>query len=178
MTARIVIVGISGTGKSACGKYLAESALLPLHHMDAIIWGSHWIETPEDRIRSALSGISSSEKWIVEGWVDTYSTDIIQQSDIVLYLDYPGWLAALGGVQRWWAYKGKKRPEMPEGCTEGFDLGFLRDMLLRKERPHIESVLAQMRPLNVIRVRSRRETGRFLAELALTIRKSAEDQDE
>lgn len=174
---RIVIVGISGTGKSACGKRLAENTRLPLHHMDAIIWSPHWIETPEDRIRSALSGISRTDKWIVEGWVDTYSKDIMQQSDIILYLDYPGWLAAWGGVQRWWAYKGKKRPEMPEGCTEGFDLGFLRDMLLRKERPHIETMLAQMPTLNIIRVRSRRETGRVLAELAQTISKSAGDQD-
>lgn len=34
---KIVIIGISGTGKSALGYRLAERTSLTLHHMDAII---------------------------------------------------------------------------------------------------------------------------------------------
>lgn len=162
---KIVIIGISGTGKSALGCRLADRSGLTLHHMDAIIWSPYWIETSEESIRAALAKIATSEKWIVEGWVDFYSQDILRQSDLVLYLDYPGWLAACGGVQRWWKQKGKKRPEMPEGCIEGFDLLFLQEMFGRKERPHIEAVLAETPGLNIVRVRSRRETENVFSRL-------------
>ncbi len=170
---RIVIIGISGTGKSTLGCRLAEMTGLTLHHMDAIIWGPGWIEATEEHICGALARIAVTENWIVEGWIDVYSTGVLQQSDVVLYLDYPGWLAACGGVQRWW-HKGKKRPEMPEGCTERFDLRFLQTMLLRKERPHIETILAKMPQLNIIRVRSRRETERAFSELVLKVNRSLE----
>jgi adenylate kinase family enzyme len=169
---KIVIVGISGTGKSALGCRLAEKTGLTLHHMDAIIWSPHWTETAVDPIRTALAKITTTESWIVEGWVDTYSKDFLQQSDVILYLDYPGWLAACGGVQRWWKYQGKKRPEMPEDCIEGFDLPSLQEMLLRKERPHIEAVLAEMPGLNIMRLRSRRKTDRMLSELVPRIAES------
>jgi adenylate kinase family enzyme len=159
---RIAIVGISGTGKSAIGVRLAEKTGLKLHHMDAIIWSPGWVETPEESIRVTLAGIAASDHWIVEGWVDSYSKDILHRSGIVLYLDYPGWLAALGGVQRWWKQKGKKRPELPEGCIDGFDPDYLRTMLGRRERPHIEAILAEVPDLKIVRVRSRREAERVL----------------
>ena len=162
---KIFIIGISGTGKSEIGRKIAERTNITLHHMDAIIWSPNWTETTSDLICTALTKITAAEKWIVEGWVDVYSKDILQQCDVVLYLDYPGWLAACGGLQRWWMYKGKMRPEMPEGCIESFDLRFLHKMLLRKERPHIEAMLEKVPQLNIIRVRSRREAEKVLLEI-------------
>lgn len=162
---KIFIVGISGTGKSILGRMLAETTGLPLYHMDSIIWCPDWVEAKEDSVCVALADIASRDRWIAEGWIDVYSKDILQRSDVILYLDYPGWLAACGGVQRWWAYKNKKRPEMPEGCFERFDFRFLLTMLLRKERHHIESVLSGMPQLNILRVRSRHELEKVVSEL-------------
>jgi adenylate kinase family enzyme len=169
---KIFIVGISGTGKSWVGVRLAERTGLTLHHMDSIIWSTDWAETPEDRIGAALAKISAAENWIVEGWIDVYSKDLLQRSDIILYLDYPGWLAVWGAVCRWLKYRGSKRPEMPEGCEESLDVGFLRTLMLRKERPHIEAMLEGIPPKNIVRVRSRRHAEKVLCELVLKARTS------
>lgn len=126
--------------------------------MDSIIWSRDWIETTRENICATLSKITATESWIIEGWIDTYSKDILLQADTILYLDYPGWTAAYGGLRRWWEHKGKKRPEMPEGCQEKWDPRFLKNMLLRKERPHIEGILAAIPQINIVRSRSRRET--------------------
>jgi adenylate kinase family enzyme len=91
---KVMIVGISGTGKSTMGLQLAEATGWPLFHMDSIIWSPHNVETPEDDIRRALAKIAPLDHWIVEGWTDSYSNILLQKADIILDLDYPGYLAA------------------------------------------------------------------------------------
>ena len=86
---------------------------------------------------------------------------LLEGAEAIIYLDYPGWLAAVGGLQRWWRHKGSTRPEMPDGCTERFDLRFLHCMFFRLDRPHIEKLLAGVPAAKIRRVRSRREPGRF-----------------
>src|SRR5690348_9237684 len=95
---KILIIGISGTGKSAMGRKLAEKTGLPLHHMDAIIWSPDWVETLEAPIRAAIAEIAAVNQWIVEGWIDAYSQPLLEGAEAIIYLDYPGWLAAVGGL--------------------------------------------------------------------------------
>lgn len=153
----IVLIGISGTGKSTLSQRLALLTGLTLHHMDSIIWSENWVESTEEEIISSLDKIANSNGWIVEGWIDQYSKTILERANLILYLDYPGWLAMWGGIQRWWSYRGKKRPEMPNGCNESLDLKFLQTMFYRKERPHIEKILTQFNVRNVYRIMSRNE---------------------
>ncbi len=162
---RIVIVGISGTGKSVLGRRLAARTGLTLHPMDAILWGPNWTEEPETSVRAALSRIGAGDGWIVEGWVDRYSSGVLERAQVILWLDYPGWLAAWGGLRRWWSHRGRTRPEMPDGCVERLNLGFLWTMLLQRERAHIEAVLAETGRRDVLRVRSRRDTEAALKAL-------------
>lgn len=163
---KILVMGISGTGKSTLSRELAATTGLPLVHMDSLIWRESWQEAPEQDVQQALEDIAATERWVVEGWIDHYSHPLLAQADLVVYLDFPGWRAAWGGVQRWWRYQGKCRPELPEGCVESLDLRYLKTMLLRHERPHIEAILAQVKPKTVVRVRSREEGKRLIAELA------------
>lgn len=159
---RIVIVGISGTGKSTLGRKLAGRLNLPLHHMDSLIWKPNWQEASEEEIGKALDAIAETDSWIVEGWIDTYSTPLLERATQIIYLDFPGWQAALGGLKRARTYRGTKRPEMPEGCTEDFDLKFLKVMLLRQERPHIERILATANPTIIKCLTFRRAAVEFL----------------
>jgi adenylate kinase family enzyme len=161
---KILVIGISGTGKSTLSRELAAATGLPLTHMDSLIWRESWQEAPEQDVQQALERVALTESWVVEGWIDYYSHALLAQADLVVYLDFPGWRAAWGGVQRWWRYRGKRRPELPEGCVESLELRYLKTMLLRHERPHIEAVLAQVRPKNLVRVRSRQEGRRYLSQ--------------
>jgi adenylate kinase family enzyme len=162
---KIVVIGISGTGKSTLSRMISEIAKLPLYHMDSFIWGEDWKESGTLEIEQSLTKIVATHSWIVEGWIDNYSKELLTEADLVLYLDFPGWAAALGGVQRWWKFRGKKRPEMPKGCVEGFGLKYIQVMLQRTERPHIEKMLAEFKPRNVIRYGSRRQAKRSIPEL-------------
>jgi adenylate kinase family enzyme len=154
---RIVVVGISGTGKSRLARRLASASRLPLHHMDTLIWRPNWVEADRPSIATAVTRIAAEPQWIVEGWVDDYSSDLLDVADHIIDLDFPGWLAALGGVERWWRHRGAARPELPPGCTEKWNWDYLVTMLLRRERRHLDQVLAGRR---VTRLRSRRAANR------------------
>ena len=167
---KIVVIGISGTGKSRISREIAKMTALPVHHMDGFIWGENWKESDPKAIEQALLEIARTDGWIVEGWIDSYSKNILEQADLVIYLDYTGWMAMWGGMQRWWTHRGEKRPEMPKGCNESLDLAYLKIMLLRKERPQIEKVLGEFRPKNVIRCSSRRQASKRLSQLFGKIR--------
>ncbi len=162
---KIFIIGISGSGKSALGKALSEKTGIPLFHVDSIIWSKNWVEAPLEEIRKELKKISATAAWIVEGWVDDNSGEILKKSTVILYLDYPGYLAAWGGVKRWWRYRGRKRPEMPEGCIERLNISFLKTILFRGERPHIEHILSKLAHPNIVRVKSRKQACKALTEL-------------
>jgi len=154
---RIIIVGISGTGKSTISRKLAALTGLSLYHMDSIIWSENWAETDHQSIRKTLEEISDTDGWIIEGWIDQYSETILERADLLIYLDFPGWLAMWGGLQRWLVDRGDRRAELPRGCRERLDLGYLRTMFSRLERPHIEAILAEFKPKNILRVMSRHE---------------------
>jgi adenylate kinase family enzyme len=164
---KIVIVGISGVGKSTLGRMLADKHNLPLYYMDSLIWQQNWVEQSKDIICKNLEDISNKDNWIVEGWIDDYSNNILLHSDAVIYLDYSGWRAMLGGIKRWFICKGKKRLEMPDGCLEGFNLDYLKKMFLRKERPHIEKILTRYPNLNIHRVFSPKDLDGILAKINL-----------
>ena len=162
---KILVIGISGTGKSTFSRQIAAITGLPLHHMDSIIWRENWREASPAEIEQGLAKIEASTEWIVEGWIDHYSKGLLVQADVVYYLDFPGWLAALGGLQRWWKYRGSKRPELPERCPETFTAKYLQIMLRQSERPHIETLLAELKPMSIIRFVSRAEVRQQLVEL-------------
>lgn len=162
---RILIIGISGTGKSTFARKLAARLQIPCYHMDSFIWKEHWIEAQQEEVEASLQDVHSQEAWIVEGWLDSYSHSLIESSDLILYLDFSGWRALIGGLQRWWNYRGTHRPELANGCTESLDFGYLAVMLFRKERPHIEKVLEKYSPKNVVRVHSRSQLKAYLTAL-------------
>ena len=166
---RLAVVGISGTGKTALGARIAAQTGLPVYPIDAIIWSPGWTETPEHQIEAALARIAAAENWIVEGWIDRYSLGLLHRCDVILDLDYPGRVAALGVVRRWLAYRGRRRPELPVGCVESLDPGSLRDALQRRERPHVAAILAQVNGVEILRVRSRAELERVLPDVVARV---------
>lgn len=151
---KIVIVGISGTGKSTFARALHEKTGMPLFHMDSIIWNKNWQETSSKEIGGRLNEIARKDAWIVEGWLDTYSERLLADAHVIFYLDYPGYLAAWGGLMRWVKHRGGKRPELPQGCNESFNLAFLKAIFLRQERPHIEAMLSKIDSKKIVRLRS------------------------
>ncbi|MEE1878430.1 topology modulation protein [Altererythrobacter litoralis] len=122
---RVLIVGPCGAGKSTFGFALAEAAGLPLFHMDRLNWKPGWIESTDEELRARLREVVAGERWIIEGTYGGTLDERLPGADTVVYLDYPIPLCFWRVLKRILTWRGRARPDMPEGCPERLDLSFL-----------------------------------------------------
>ena len=95
---KILIIGISGTGKTTLGRKLSELLEIPLVHYDEFVWGENWTEIETKTVEKKLEEATKKDKWIIEGYIQPAGKIRLEQADMVIYLDYLGSRAALGGL--------------------------------------------------------------------------------
>jgi len=110
---KICLIGISGVGKSYWARKLSARLHLPLVHYDTLCWEKNWTEVEERVVYAKLRKELQRDAWILEGYIAPAAKERLEAADVVLYLDYPGWRAALGGLRRWWQHRKNPRPERP-----------------------------------------------------------------
>ena len=123
---RVLIIGISGAGKSTFGRALAGRTGLPLIHLDQEFWRPGWVVTPYLEWRQNVAALALRERWIMEGNFDKTLDLRLPRADTVFWFD-SGRLRALWRVtKRVVASYGSVRPDMAMGCPERFDWEFMR----------------------------------------------------
>jgi adenylate kinase family enzyme len=147
---RISLIGISGSGKSVYSRELAKETGLPLFHMDQLFWKGDWQEVPEQEYLVEHQKLIERDSWIIEGYIDGKMADRLKRSDIVIFLDYPGWLCAWWVIKRWFQYRKSNRPELAEGANEILKLEFLWRVFRRKERIPLMEALNITKPEKLI----------------------------
>ncbi len=155
MSSKIAIIGITGSGKSWAGRRLAEKTGLPLYHMDALFWKSGWTEVPEAEYIKGQEELLKNEKWIIEGYIDPPLVERALQAELIMYLDYSGWLCAWRYIRRSFEHHSVARQELPADCFDVFTWKRFWMILTRKERIQIERTLDLLpHQANIIRVSS------------------------
>lgn len=121
---RVLIIGPCGAGKSTLAAALGDRLGLPVFHMDQLNWQPGWVESSKAAIRERLATILSADRWLIDGNYGGTLALRLARADTVIYLDYPISLCLVRLLRRIWIYRGRSRPDMPDGCPERFDLGF------------------------------------------------------
>ena len=168
---RIIIVG--GGGKSMLARTLAERLDLPCVELDALFWGPEWTEAEDDVFRARIAEATAGDSWIVDGsYSRTYDVHW-PRAQCVIWLDYSLAVVFWRVLRR--CYRRWRDDELLWGTNrERFWHQFYsRDSLLlfilrrqgRLRRLFKEaSALAEWMVLPFVRLRSPRETKRWLAE--------------
>lgn len=163
---KVVILGISGAGKSHLARKLSKALNLPIIHYDTLCWDKNWVEVKEEEVAKKLKEEMKKDKWILEGYILPLAHDRLEQADLILYLDYSGARAMWGGIRRWFKNRGRPLPELAEGCIMKFDMERFKIMWTRDERKEIEREISGFEK-KVIRLRSPRELSRFLHQMKI-----------
>jgi adenylate kinase family enzyme len=166
----VAIVGSGGAGKSVLAAAIAERTGLPVVHLDTEYWQPGWTAPPRSEFDAKLVAAVAEKRWILDGNFlrDDGPDPRFARVDAVVFLDLPRrvclWRIAKRRVQE----ARRPRRDLPEGCTESFDLEFTRWVwnFPSKNRPDILGRLAALGPeVAVHRLRSRRDVSRFLESL-------------
>lgn len=120
---RVMIVGGPGSGKSTLARLLGERTGLPVHHMDHIHWLPNWVERTTAQKLPLVARIEAQDRWIFEGGVSTTYENRARRADLLIWLDMPVGLRLWRVTKRLLRYWGQARPDLTEGCREGFHAG-------------------------------------------------------
>ena len=163
---KIVVLGVSASGKSTFARSLATKIQLPLIHIDEIMWNPGWQYIGDEETVRRIEEVSEQDGWIIEGYIEKGArVELFNKADTLLYLDYPAWLPALRYIKRWWQHRKDSRPELP-GCPETFSFEFLKRVYLKKEVYRLEQLFKDGNyDEKIIHLKSPNETASFLKSL-------------
>jgi adenylate kinase family enzyme len=122
---RVLIVGSGGAGKSTLAKRLGNVLGLPVIHLDSLYWSPGWIEPDKMQWAETVRGVIRQRAWILDGNYSGTLAERIEACDTVVFLDLSRFVCLWRVLKRVATYRGRSRPDMPEGCPERLDIGFL-----------------------------------------------------
>lgn len=162
---KIVIVGVSASGKSTFARKLSEKIKLPLFLMDSIMWNPGWQYIGDKETVKKLEEISNGDAWIIEGYISKEArTFVFDRADTIIYLDYPPIVATIRYLKRWFKHRKDPRPEL-EGSPEKFDWKFMKLVWTKGEAISLDRFLSEIKNHDkIIKLTSTRQTKTFLRQ--------------
>ena len=103
---RVVVIGVTSSGKSTLAEKLAKRFNLHYIELDALHWEPNWQEAPPEIFRARVKAATHAEKWIVAGNYRAVRDLIWPKADAVIWLDYSLprvlWQLTRRTFIRWW----------------------------------------------------------------------------
>jgi adenylate kinase family enzyme len=168
---RISVVGTCGAGKTTVARALAERLGLVNVELDALSWGPDWRMRPDDVFRAAVAAAAAGDRWVIDGNYSKVRNTVWARADTVVWLNYSFprvFTRLLWRTLR----RAFTREVLWHGNRESLRTSFLsRESILlwaikthrRRQREYPELLaLSEYECLHVVRLRSPRETRRWL----------------
>lgn len=87
---KIAVVGTSGCGKTTLGAFIAKKLSIPFIDLDDLYWLPDWVKREdEDFIQKVHAEFSKYPSFVVCGNYRRHQADILEDTDMVIWLDYP-----------------------------------------------------------------------------------------
>lgn len=115
-----MIIGQPGAGKSTLARALGARSGLPVVHIDHIHWQAGWVERPAAEKTRMCRAVEAQERWIFEGGHSATWANRMARADLLVWIDLPVGLRLRRVLWRTLRDYGRTRPDLPEGCPEGF----------------------------------------------------------
>lgn len=143
---RIAIIGCGGSGKSTLARRMGAALNMPVCHLDGWYWKAGWTATASEEWATVHDRLCSGSNWILDGNYGGTMDSRLRAADTVIFLDLPRWRCLWGAFSRYWQYRGRVRPELPEGCQERLTGEYIKWIWTYRKirRPRILQILEQL----------------------------------
>ncbi len=88
---RILIYGVTGSGKTTLARRLAEVTGLPCHGVDDLTWEPGWVVKPDAEQRQLIADLCAGDAWIIDSAYGIWLDIPLSRVDLIIALDYPRW---------------------------------------------------------------------------------------
>ncbi|HET8795630.1 MAG TPA: adenylate kinase [Arthrobacter sp.] len=126
---RILIYGVTGSGKSTLCRDLGEKTGLPWHWVDDLTWEPGWVQVPLDVQRSRIASICAGRRWVLDSAYSSWVDIPLESVQLIICLDYPRWLS-FGRLLVRTFVRNRDKKEICNGNIESFRNTFSRDSIL------------------------------------------------
>lgn len=91
LPARVVVLGVTGSGKTTAGRRIADAIGAKHIELDSLFHGPNWTPAEPDEFRAKISAaIDGVDRWVADGNYTTMTSDILwTRADAIVWLDYP-----------------------------------------------------------------------------------------
>lgn len=163
---KILVIGISASGKSTLARQLGEKIKREVIFVDSIIWLPGWKYIGDNAFVEEIRKILNRPDWLLEGWIESSIKDeVFSAADTIIYLDHPKWVGVLQYLKRWWRHRKDARPELPDS-PEKFSFKFLKLVWTKGEAISINKSLGRVNvDHKLIRLSSKKQIQEFLNNL-------------
>lgn len=106
---RIVVIGVTSSGKSTLAESLAKHFDMNFIELDALHWEPGWQEAPLETFHARVEKAMQREKWIVAGNYRVVRDLVWSKAQAIIWLDYPLltvlWQLTRRTFRRWWSHE-------------------------------------------------------------------------
>jgi adenylate kinase family enzyme len=169
---RILVYGVTGSGKTKLAAALAERTGLPWYSVDDVIgWNPGWTEVDRGEQRRRAQRICSGDRWILDTAYSHWLDVVFARVQLVVALDYPRAVSLTRLVRRTGARLMTRR-EICNGNRESLRSALSRDSIIvwhfrsfAHKRQRIAAWADDPTAPPMVRLTSPRATRRWLAAL-------------
>jgi len=170
---RILVYGVTGSGKTTMARQIAARTGLPWHEVDALTWEPGWVTVPADEQRRRIAAICAGERWILDTAYSSWIEVPLARVQLIVALDYPRW-RSLGRLIRRTVLRNLDRKPICNGNTESFRQTFSQDSIIAwhfqsfaRKRDRMRAWAADESGPDVVRLTSPAAARRWLEGLSL-----------
>lgn len=129
MVERILLYGVTGSGKTTYAARLAEKTGLPWHSVDDLTWQQNWVPVPLEEQRRRVAEICAGERWILDTAYGQWLDIPLARVQLIVALDFPRWVSLVRLLRRTAARIVDRRP-ICNGNRESLRMALSRESII------------------------------------------------
>lgn len=154
---RILIYGVTGSGKTHLARRLSELSGIPFHGADDLTWEPGWVQVSDEEQRKRVEAVCASPRWILDSAYAKWADFPVEGADLIIALDYNRAVSLTRLIGRTWRRVVDKQP-VCNGNFETLKLALSRDSIIvwhfksfKRKRARIRKWEGEMEPGRLLR---------------------------